>query len=295
MISKYGQITQGSILNNMRIKQYPGFSFSGIIVTARCDIANCKVPKFHYLTAASVETWVKTEGLYLAAQKLYEKNLNDILYGWEGTIPNYEALQSGSFENIVNVIKEAKLPEGTDEKNFNGKKNTTISELEKIKKYYNITSIDGKLSEELWTDKELRNKALNILQDVINEKLKHYCFLHSTGYNREEGLSKQPLDYSGLIINLLDINVIDFETANKIENQQLDFDKLNDLEKTKYNGIFFIEKEHDIIYPELEIKSPYLEWVMQQFSHAFIRIGINIPEKKDIIKHYKDVLIGGAQ
>lgn len=294
-MAKYGQITQGSILNNVRMTQYPGFSFFGIIVTARCDIANCKVPKFHFLTAATVETWVKTEGLYLATQKQYEQDLNNILDGWKGIIPNYEAIQGSPLENIVNAIQEAKLPEGTDEETFNKKREKTIQKLGKIKKYYNIVSIDGKLSEELWNNIDIRNKALNMFQEVINEKLKHYCFLHYTSYNREEGPSMQPLDYSGLIINLLDINAIDFEIANKIENQQLDFDKLSDSERTKYNEIFVIEKEHDIIYPELEIKSPYLEWVMQQFSHAFIRIGINTPEKKDIINHYKDVLTGGVK
>lgn len=294
-MAKYGQITQGSILNNIRMTQYPGFSFFGIIVTARCDIANCKVPKFHFLTAATVETWIKTEGLYLATQKQYEQELNNILDGWKGKIPNYEALQSSPLENIVNAIQEAKLPEGKDEEAFNKKKESTILKLEKIKKYYNITLIDGKLSEVLWNNKEIRSKAIKFFQEVINEKLKHYCFLHSSGYNCEEGLSMQPLGYSGLIINLLDINAIDFEIANKIENQQLDFDKLSDSERTKYNEIFVIEKEHDIIYPELEIKSPYLEWVMQQFSHAFIRIGINTPEKKDIINHYKDVLTGGVK
>ena len=49
MASNYGKLTQGSILNNIKVKEFPDVKFLGVVITARCDIANHKINKYYYL------------------------------------------------------------------------------------------------------------------------------------------------------------------------------------------------------------------------------------------------------
>lgn len=280
----YGRITQGSILNNVRVAQFPGVSFLGIIVTARCDIANCKVPKFHYLTAATIKDWIRTEGLLLAIQKYYDSEIKQILQEWKN-LPNHQEMIYYSLDKIKESISDACVIEGYTEKSLCAKKKKTIERLESLRKFTKNTLTESDADEFLKIER-IHKQTMNILEEVIGEKRQHYCFLPHQGYN-EVSPENPNREYDGIIINLLDINVLDYPTAEKIESQDLDFDKLTSEQIEKYNKMFFLTKSHDIIYPETIIRSPYLEWVMQKFSNAFIRIGVDYPDKDKTVSHWK--------
>ena len=104
MKNNYAIITHCPVLNNFRVEQFPGFQFYAIVITARCDIANCKVSKFYYLKAAPIDIWAKTEGLRLALEKIYIKKLKEVLQYWEGRLPEYNELFGKSLDYIKNII-----------------------------------------------------------------------------------------------------------------------------------------------------------------------------------------------
>lgn len=102
---KYGTITQGTVLNNCRVEQYPGFRYEGIVVTARCDIAQCKVSRFYYLYAACVETWVKTEGVKLVAKTSYQKKIDEIMSEWKKYFPKETKIISDTLRIVKSNIE----------------------------------------------------------------------------------------------------------------------------------------------------------------------------------------------
>lgn len=288
-MDNYGKITQGSILGNIRIENFPDTPYYGIIVTARCDIANCKVPRFHYITAAPITTWYNTEGLLSAIQEYYSKQLNTLLERWKKNIP-IDNLKSKSPTEIIEEIQHSLKQEEESSSQFEKKKETTINELNNISKYYNIFTIKNDESKSYLNNTEIKRRADNILSDVIHEKRKHYCFLPFKSYMEHPTSTDLEKQFDGLIVNLLDICILDYDTAEKIEKQELDYDKLSEDGRNKYNKQFFLDKDHTMIFPEQCIKSPYVEWLMQQFSNAFIRIGIDTPDKTKLFQHWNNKL-----
>ena len=55
------EITQGSIITGVRSAQYQGESCCAVVITARCDLANCKIDKVYYLIALPIDDWFFSE------------------------------------------------------------------------------------------------------------------------------------------------------------------------------------------------------------------------------------------
>ena len=51
-------ITQGTVVSGKRSEKYEGIPCLGIIINARCDLAQGKVNKIYYLIAISLEEWM---------------------------------------------------------------------------------------------------------------------------------------------------------------------------------------------------------------------------------------------
>lgn len=288
---KYGTITQGTVLNNCRVEQYPGFRYEGIVVTARCDIAQCKVSRFYYLYAACVETWVKTEGVKLVAKTSYQKKIDEIMSEWKKYFPKETKIISDTLRIVKSNIEMVKPREGEDISRFEAKRQNTIKKLKDLEKYLS-NEITPKLSEQLLKEEGFKVKIKNILDQIFKGSHTHYCFVPYASYykfaNNDEENNKEENEKEGLIVNLLDIDFLDHTTAEKIEKQEIDYNRLKEEDKEIYNKKFFLEKIEDIVFPENVIVSPYIEWIMQQFSHAFSRIGLDGFSWDDVSKHWKD-------
>ncbi|MDE7167721.1 MAG: hypothetical protein K2O28_02600 [Clostridia bacterium] len=285
----YGKLTQGSIINSVKIDKYPDYQFYGVVITARCDIANCKVSKFYYLTAAPIDIWIKSEGMQIAVEQYYDKQLRTILKPWEDKLPDYEKLLNSPLDNIIKLLSTAKPIDGNDSDDFKQKKEQTVEKLSELS-IYDSAVITKDASEKLFKNENIKSNIINALNSVLEEKHTHYCFIPFIGLDAvasdKSNFSKAEMINEGYIINLLDIGYLDYKTAEKIEKQELDFDKLTPEDLEYYNQFFCLNSKGDLIYPENIIISPYIEWIMQQFSQAFIRIGVEKPTHKDIKSYW---------
>lgn len=54
-------LTQGTVITSMRSQKYKDANCFGIVISARCDLANCKTSKIYYLTAISVDDWLLSD------------------------------------------------------------------------------------------------------------------------------------------------------------------------------------------------------------------------------------------
>ena len=55
---KKREITQGSIITNIRSLKYPNFPCLGIVISARCDFAQDKIQNFYLLSALPIKLWI---------------------------------------------------------------------------------------------------------------------------------------------------------------------------------------------------------------------------------------------
>ena len=52
------KFTQGTIIENLRSKKYPNLRCKGVVISARCDLEQKKIPLFHCLIALPIEDWI---------------------------------------------------------------------------------------------------------------------------------------------------------------------------------------------------------------------------------------------
>lgn len=59
-MSMRNEVTQGSIISNIRSQKYLKVSCFGIVISARCDIVQNKVDCVHVVSAVPLSIWLKT-------------------------------------------------------------------------------------------------------------------------------------------------------------------------------------------------------------------------------------------
>lgn len=250
---EYGKIKQGTIIHGLRSNQYPNRECSAIIITAECDIAQCKVSKFYYLSAMDVRTWMDTDGLDYTTANLQLAKFKTFINNFSGKIPELKQYQNVAVVDLDKIESDIRnLPDPIDT-------SPALKELSKIKMYRAQTK-----------------DVLGNLKRVINGDLTNYFFLPYNTYTAKNQKELKPKDFcEGLVVNLLDIGFFDSATVSMIERQDMDFAKLSETDREQYGKQFFLEKSGDMIFPEEAIKPPYRELLMQSFSFAFIRIGVD--------------------
>jgi len=268
----YGKFKQGSIIHGLRSEQYLNQKCSAIIITAECDIAQCKTSRFYYLVAMDVRTWMVTDGIAYTTRNKQISRLKSFINNFSSTIPDLTQYQNAATISLDRMEADIRsLPALIDTPR-------ALRELEKIR-----------------TLRVEQNQVLNSLKQIINGDLIQYFFLPYSAYTTKRKDSLVPEDScEGLIVNLQDIGFFDIDTVSKIESQDMDFEKLSESDLERYRKQFFLEKTGDMIFPEEQICSPYRERLMQAFSSSFIRIGIDFDSKA--VKDYWDkVLKSSAQ
>lgn len=262
----YGKFTQGSVLEGLRSDRYPGKKCTGVIITARCDIEQCKVSKFYYLTAMDVRTWLDSEGLLFAAERKQISKFRTLIHDFGDRVPGLKDHQNASFIDIDKVTDAVStLPHDQTKK--------VLERLDEIKQ---LTTEDCEVLSRI---PGVKNFAQKQLAEIFDDKINAYCFIPQTAY-----MDKVENPNDGLIVNLLDINFLEPGIVRMIERQEMDFDRLNKEQLDEYRQLFFLEKPGDMIFPERAVDSPFLEHLMQAFSFAFIRIGIDFD--RQVAKNY---------
>lgn len=261
----YGKFKQGTIIHKLRSEQYPNRECSAIIITAECDIAQCKVSKFYYLTAMDVRTWIETEGYDYTVEMRQLNMLRSLIANFGDKIPGLKEYQNAAIvclDDVETILNSWPSKDAAQ---------TPLKELSKIKGL-----------------KVEKKAVIQKLKDIIDDNLIQYFFLPRNTY-MVKGKVKSEDAYEGLVVNLQNIGYFDAPTVAMIQRQDMDFEKLSPEDLELYGKMFFLEKQDDIIFPEENIRPPYRERLMQAFSHAFIRIGVKFDKKA--AKDYWDKIL----
>ena len=267
--------TQGTIIANIRSLKYPSIKCKGIVISARCDFAQNKIKYFHCLSAMELEQWI------------YEVLFWNIV----------EEVKKGVLKNLRTCAKELALDFvtlmefGVDksrivfEKNLQGKRLKQVLQWCDEWKYYEEMEC-GKVSivekQEFFKEKVPKKICMDKLRSLYNGAFPKYCFIPQNAYSDEKSVTK------GIVIDLQDIYQYDMNYKVQILDNQIDYQLVKDEElRTKINELFFFEKE-DFVIVEGIIKSPWIEYLLQHFSHSFGRIGVDNATPEEMEDFFSD-------
>lgn len=264
------KITQGSIISYIRSAKYPQIRCYGIVISARCDLANDKVKSIHMLTALSLETWIEEVLFY----EIVEEKIKSLLGEMKGCVGEYglnmEVLKEWGPEKSRTVIQRCSPPE----------KNLRKMEAQ-CDKWTDYRKLLMPEADRTAKKKFLQSETKTLkrrLKELQNGKSLKYCFVPRKSY-----VPGGESSVDGLVVDLYDIQQIDAAHRKQIENGAYDYVCIHSQkERECLNRIFYFDTEEDYVINLYQIQSPWIEYVLQHFANAFTRIGVDNASESEI-------------
>lgn len=264
---KVNKFDQGTIVYGLRSEKYPDIRCYGIIISASCDIANCKVSKFYYLSAVNVKEWILSSVGFseIFNDKLTqcEKSIASII---ERNQLDWETLKTFSTKDAEKVISaQCKKPKD-------------------VLKAYNdyINFCDQILSKEGKKEIAKANKKniINYLKKVSKGEIIHFYFLPESAYEKND------VKDNGLVVDLQEIETLSVQDAEMLKKSGIDYMELPEeqKERERLTKQYWLNTNNDFAIILNSIDSPWREHLMQRFSNGFIRIGIDGATEEDFQK-----------
>ncbi|MGQ3850523.1 hypothetical protein [Pseudomonas capsici] len=260
---KLRSITQGSIFNFARSDGYSA-NVLGMVISARCDLAQLKQEKFIYVPVVKAKDWIEMTLIPKLTDELRKSLLSDMRNILKANNFSETALDTFGVDTAAQLLKgksdEVKFLEKSDK-------------LSVVEQYLSLGRFDKSI---------LNPKLLSArIDDVVNNKSEGYFFIDEI------------IDYQGgnislgsHIVILGEPRPIHQKAAQGIADG-LDHEQIS-ISDRSYDSI--IKSIGEMSYVLCNVKSPYIELVLQRFSSFYSRIGVDDPSKtiKDLLA--KEVL-----
>lgn len=262
-------LTQGTIITGVRSDKYSNIRCNGVVISARCDLANCKISKIYYLIAVPSDDWLLSDEGFNIVLSQRQNDLEDKLQtklGGSGL--DWSTLKSFSVEEFSTVIHDQEV----------GLKKDTDKVLEVFRTFKNYTSKYLELGDKKAILQNESKSVASSLLKIANGQMMHYIYVPENAYIKDGSIDR------GLIIDLQELEYISIRDAERLVNCEIDIQSkdLSEVGKQRYNNCFFLMDWPGYAMAEYDIASPWTEYIMQRFSNAFIRIGVDGPQKEDV-------------
>lgn len=262
-------LDQGTVIYGIRSEKYPEVRCYGIIVSARCDVANCKVRRLYYVIGVDVNDWIVTEEGF---SHVLDSKLKEV----ERKI--YEAVRKAGLDPDTLLCFDEESVKKVLAVETDAQTAETILRL-----HYDYSEY---FTKDLKKRRELIKANLKSVRAQLKEinkgKQVHLYYLPQAAYMDTKEMLK------GLIIDLQELEAIPIADADALEKGLIDR-KLRGFGKLEYyNRFCWLDKDDDFTAIDCQIKSPWCEHLMQRFSNSFIRIGLDGPSDKDFDKMFAD-------
>lgn len=246
-------ITQGSIFNFAQADMQSDGAL-GMVLSARCDMAQFKQDRFLYVPLVNATEWIDK----ILVPKMLEEMRKGLLGDLSGILK-----KNGHSPNAVSTFgprKAADLISGSrDESSY----------FEKLAKLELIESNSSKL---LYDKSMLTNKSvLSKLSDIIGNKVEGYFFLDEVIDFNDANKS-----LGSYIVDLSDPRPLHSMAARRISEGLL-HDDIDDSSRV-FDAIY--KKQGEMSYVLCDVISPYVELILQRFAYFYSRIGVEDPSNK---------------
>ena len=247
------KLTQGSIINNCVASKYNNGKVWGVIVTPRCDLAHeDKVSDVHYLPIVNFADFFKVDGM----DYLYRKWHEGISRKFTEACEKYGFPSGLDKREYYETMAQHKVTGQKEKKDF----------LDKMSRYFDCSKENDEFRESACKGQ----KRSGLIDNLVGDKLPSFYLI-------EDWI---PGGKNSKVILLKDLKRISYTTAQKLgkgmDKQEIsDFDDLN-----KGGG-------DELCRVCAEVKSPFIEHIIQRFSQNFCRIGV---EDRDAISEKANLM-----
>lgn len=261
---RLGGLTQGTIFSCARAEGYTTCPVHGLVITARCDIAQEKVPLYNYLPVVPLRAWLEHDGRILLCARAGKECRNRLV----------NCLDSAGYsETVLDTIPLAEIekslfPEDSKERKIVNGRKQFIAASEKFNLVHEAAGNAGLSSTKAVSD-AFPSIRSGLLKDLINQRLTGYYFLPSVEHKGKE---------EGHVVLLREIRHLPSALATLIAaGTELAEVQNAKTEPYEHAGCMDFAID-DFSCPVGQIDSPHIEHVMQVFSTLFARIGLPDPK-----------------
>ena len=237
-------LTQGSIINNCLADSYSKkLNVYGLIITPRCDLAHeGKVSTIHYLPIVEFEDWICCDGEdYLYSR--WSSNVKDKFYK---ACDKYQMPNDLADFSLYEIMAKRLI---ADKSQLNGF-------LEKADLFFCSSTRHKAFSDYIHSSKTHDT----LLKNLIEDKLPAYYLIEDWEVARAKPK----------IVLLRELKRISYETGQKISVGMNASEMNRSYDELKYTSI-----NSELYHICAEVNSPFIEHIMQKFTHNFCRIGVD--------------------
>lgn len=251
-------LDQGSIIYGIRSIKYNSTPCYAVVLSASCDLYNCKISKVYYVCAIKVDDWILSDfGFRLLIKSVKDKYYYKFQNLANESKLNGEVLINFSFGEIQEVL------------NNQVKKNKVQQDiLNNYKQCISLNAIDSK-EDRLKLLKENKNDLAKNLDEIIKGKNLHFYYLPAQSTSSKTNSGK------GFILDFQEIDDMSFEEALKIDDGKMDGLLLSEEDMNCFNSKFWLNSKDDFVILDGKVQSPQREHLMKNFSNFFTRIGLD--------------------
>lgn len=257
-----GRLQQGTVFSGCLVAGYDGRPGWGLVVTARCDLANDKVPLLNYLPVVKFSDWLELDGrasLISRASSEEEASLSQLLTDLGAT---ESVLRSAELAVVLRELLGEVRP---------GAKLAQRCERA-ISRNAEFAKPEGPSIE--WLCEQYPKLYAGIVRELMTQRLAGYYFLPAVEPN------EAPSCY---VVLLRHIGSMPFEVACRIPaGISIDDVRAGFSAAVRY---LCLDGEDDYVMPLGVIPSPNIEHLMQVFSSLLSRIGLPNVDSQHIEKY----------
>lgn len=188
-------LTQGTIITGVRSDKYSNIRCNGVVISARCDLANCKISKIYYLIAVPSDDWLLSDEGFNIVLSQRQNDLEDKLQtklGGSGL--DWSTLKSFSVEEFSTVIHDQEV----------GLKKDTDKVLEVFRTFKNYTSKYLELGDKKAILQNESKSVASSLLKIANGQMMHYIYVPENAYIKDGSIDR---GLSGELCKVFDTQV----------------------------------------------------------------------------------------
>ncbi|WP_080693862.1 hypothetical protein [Ralstonia pickettii] len=271
-----GEFTQGTVFSCAHAENYPVTGVHGLVITARCDAVQDKVPVFSYVPVVSINRWMLHDGASIVLERIEADQIN--------TFANY--LNDFSLSDSLIKSHDLKLIYDAHFKKYE-------NEHAKKSKCAKIKAVIGNIEECRYVKSNPREverltqilrkfdeKVTSVVRDLTDNKLSGYYLLRNlTSLNEEDGT-----DFVALLREVHHMATpVAREIARGLHREAVE---------SMHVGCPVFYGRDDFSMPVAKLRSPWIEHLMQNFTLLFARIGVKNNNYKEVKKSLSKIGIG---
>ena len=258
---KNGQFTQGTVFTCGYAENYPNQVVHGLVITARCDAAQRKVPIYSFIPVVSMCDWIFKDGADITLRRVIDDAENTLENILEDSNLSLSLLRTTSTKEIVEKLLR---PLAAKDRRIETK----------IKKFQAAQAIIDQAEAALEDGrKESIRDVLKQAPKFLDRVVKDLSGNKIMGHYLLRGMPTLTDEECHHVALLREVHHIPNSTAQRIVGGISKIEWPNELVGLACCPIFLTDD--DYCMPVGKLRSPWIEHLMQNWSLLFARIGVD--------------------